>query len=58
MLNVPYDPTDPDEEDWEPWVLDPVVLHCLIVEYYEQNPSTNIVVVQKQTDMEDRNDDR
>jgi hypothetical protein len=51
-----YDPSVPDEKDWEPWVLDPEVLHCLIVEYYEKNPSPNIVVVvQKEANADDDN---
>jgi len=52
-----YNPTDPKEEDSEPWVLDPEVLHCLIVEYYEKNPSPQIVVVQQPTDLEDSDDE-
>jgi hypothetical protein len=52
-----YDANAPNEKDWEPWVLDPDVLHCQIVEYYEKNPSPNIVVVEKETESIESNDD-
>ena len=44
-LNDTHDPTDPDDDDWEPWILDPELLHCLIVDYYESNPDSNLRVV-------------
>ena len=52
-----YDPSAPDEKDWEPWVLDPELLHCLVVDYYKKNSSTNIVVVQKENNMDHSEDD-
>jgi hypothetical protein len=44
-LNDTHDPTDPDDDDWEPWILDPDLLHPLIVQYYEINPDSNLRVV-------------
>ena len=40
-----HDPTDPDDDEWEAWILDPDLLHCLIVQYYKGNPDINIKVV-------------
>jgi hypothetical protein len=40
-----YNPDKDDEKDWEPWVLDPEVFHCLIGDYYEKNPSSQITIV-------------
>ena len=44
-LNDTHHPTDPDDDDWEPWILDPDLLHPLIVQYYEINPDSNLRVV-------------
>ena len=49
-----YDPTDPSDDNWEPWVLDPELLHCSIVQYYEKNPDRNLTIV---TELEDLADD-
>lgn len=52
-----YDPDNPKDDDWEPWVFDPEVLHCLIVEYYEKHPAENMVVVRKGEKTHDVDDD-
>jgi hypothetical protein len=39
LLMEAYNPSNPpSDHDWEPWVLEPKILHCLIVEYYENTP--------------------
>jgi hypothetical protein len=52
-----YDPCAPTEKDTEPWVLDPELLHCLIKEYYDKFPSADIVVVQKETNKDNSEED-
>ena len=47
-----HDPSNPTEEDWEPWVIDPDVLHCLIVDYYARNPTRDLTIVTEDTDNE------
>ena len=40
-----YDPDDPDCDDWEPWIIDQALLHCLIVKYYKKHPNSELTVV-------------
>ena len=44
-LNDGHNPTNPDNEDWEPWILKVDLLHSLIVGYYKSHPEDNQMVV-------------
>ena len=53
-----FDAEAPDDNDWEPWVLDPECLHCLIVEYIEKHPCKDLVLVKrKQEDSDEEGED-
>ena len=44
-LQDAFDPDDPKDDRWEPWILDPNLLHTLIVQYYVSHPDKNLTVV-------------
>lgn len=54
-LTEDYDPKNPNDDHWEPWVLNDC-LHGLIASYYETNPSPDYIVLKKK-DPDEASDD-